>query len=578
MSNGPCIGIEYGELELRFAFARDGVPVVVPVELGMAVPKMVYDPQRSISSLGVGFAGILQSVGTGIVFLNGGKQDTPEAYVQRHLRAVRDRVVEMSDAEPGAVVVAVPSSLTESRRNALIECARRAGLPNVTLIDRPLAVALALRKEKDATATFIVFDLDYGDCEYALTRLARGRCWTVGSAILPTVSGERLTVAVMEDLILALREKQVFLGLKQFSSSDWIEFRSTAETVREELARSSAVQIRLKPHFTGLPGTVTIRVEFDRFAAYVRNLLRSGLDDIRALLEQHGLEPGNLDSLLLVGYAAKSSPVRDVMGEAFRELAVPTSDDVLAVGALALAAESAGTPLDLSSFAATTAPSNLRQLRPARDNSASDDGPRFSSVVHIETPQVTITESTTRETGATDRIRMVRKLIDQGMHDEAAALLDTLAIEVDELREHLRLQTPTRAQELLNQAQALIIDQHYVEAVQLAHEAYALAPTDPAIFTSMMRVHADSGVAMDRVEQYERAVQILRCAHEHDQTNREIHRALAQRHFIHAQAMQRLNNVDQAREAAVTALSFDPKHVAANELHLELSKASSPQP
>jgi tetratricopeptide (TPR) repeat protein len=90
----------------------------------------------------------------------------------------------------------------------------------------------------------------------------------------------------------------------------------------------------------------------------------------------------------------------------------------------------------------------------------------------------------------------------------------------------------------------------------------------------MMRIHAECGLAMDRVEEYADALHILRCAHGHDQTNREIHRALAQRHYLQAVAMRRLNNYALANEALQAALSFDPKHAEANELRKELSGGS----
>jgi hypothetical protein len=438
-----------------------------------------------------------------------------------------------------------------------------------------------MRKDKDQSANYVMFDLDFGDGEYALTRIARGRCWTVGSAVLPGVSGERLTSSVMEDLILALREREIFLGLKQFSSTAWIEFRTIGETVREELSRRASVNIRVNPNLTGSAGIVTMRMEYAGFAGFVRSLLRPAIDELRQLLEQNGLQPANLDAILLLGYAGRSSPVRDVMLEAFPERTVLTDEDMLAVGALAYACDSAGVALaglvnpPTSTFTARPippdgpAPTGRQEPRPR--------GPQFSTIIDILPVKAPAAEppSTTESTSPPDRIRVARKLMDQGMREEAEALLDTLAVEISGLKEQLRQQIPTRAQQLLNQAQALLIDQRYREAVQLSHEAYALAPTDPTVFTTMMRLHAEAGVAMNRVEQYDAALQILNCAHGHDQTNKDIHRALAERHFMHALAMRRLNNYQLAREAAITALTFDPKHGEANALHKELNAVPS---
>jgi tetratricopeptide (TPR) repeat protein len=582
VSERPCVGIDYGQLELRVVVDHGGVPTSIPVTQGHDVPKVVFDPTRRTSSFGVGFVGILQSVGTGLTFLNVGMRDVSESFVERHLSAVRERIVAMCGAEPGPTAFAIPTSLTQSRRAALIDCAKRAGFENVTLIDRSLAAALAMRKDKDQSATYLMFDLDFGDCEYALTRIARGRCWTVGSAVLPGVSGERLTSSVMEDLVLALREREIFLGLKQFTSTAWIEFRTIAESVREELTRRPTVSVRINPTLTGSAGIVTMRIEFAGFADYVRSLLRPGVDEIRQLLDQNGLESTNLDAVLLLGYAGRSSPVRDVMLETFPQRALLTDEDMLAVGALAYACDSAGRTVDTSALNPPTSTFNPRPLPPEAADGGEPStarGPQFSAIVDVLPVKAPVAEPPAPvETNNTpDRIRVARKLMEQGLREEAEALVDSLAVEIAGLKEQLRLQVPSRAQQLLSQAQALLIDQRYLEAVSLSHEAYALAPTDPNVFTTMMRLHAEAGVAMNRVEQYDAALQILTCAHGHDQTNKEIHRALAERHFIHAVAMRRLNNYQLAREAAMTALAFDPKHVAANALHTELTTVPLPE-
>jgi tetratricopeptide (TPR) repeat protein len=582
MTERACVGIDYGQLELRAVINRDGIPNAIPVAQGHEIPRVVFDPQRRTSPFGVGFVGILQSVGTGLTFLNAGMHDVVEVFVERHLTTLRERIQALTGAEPGPTALAIPTSLTQSRRATLLECAKLAGFENVTLIDRSLAAALAMRKDRDQSATYVMFDLDYGDCEYALTRIARGRCWTVGSAVLEGISGERLTRAVMEDLVQALRQQGISLALDQFSGSAWIDLRTIAETVREELTRHAFVTVRVNPNLTGTAGIVRLRMEFAGFAEYVRSLLRPGVDEIRQLLDQNGLEHANVDGVLLLGYAARSSPVRDVMLEAFPERVLLTDEDVLATGALAYACDAAGVTLNVHGANAPTNTFTARQIPPDTANmitarESTNGGARFSSVTDVLSLKVPAAQPPAADSTPPDRIRLARRLMDQGMRDEAEALLDTLAVEMAGIKEQLRQQAPPRAQQLLYQAQAMLIDQRFLEAVRLSHEAYALAPTDPTIFTTMMRLHADAGVAMNRVEQYDAALQILNCAHGHDQTNKEIHRALAERHFIHALAMRRLNNYQLACEAAMTALTFDPKHAAANALHIELTTARSPE-
>jgi hypothetical protein len=107
--------------------------------------------------------------------------------------------------------------------------------------------------------------------------------------------------------------------------------------------------------------------------------------------------------------------------------------------------------------------------------------------------------------------------------------------------------------------------------VGLAHTAYGEAPRDPEVFAGMMRVHVEAGQALDRPEDYETSVRFLLCAYRHDQTDRAVHKALAERHLRHAVALRRLNNLSGALKAAETALEYDPNHAEARSLHRELT-------
>jgi tetratricopeptide (TPR) repeat protein len=94
----------------------------------------------------------------------------------------------------------------------------------------------------------------------------------------------------------------------------------------------------------------------------------------------------------------------------------------------------------------------------------------------------------------------------------------------------------------------------------------------------MMKIHTDAGLGLSAPEQYEDAIRILTCAYSHDQTDRTVHKAMSERHYLHATAMFKLSNFDRALEAAQKALEFDPKHVQANELLAELQRPPVPGP
>ena len=75
-----------------------------------------------------------------------------------------------------------------------------------------------------------------------------------------------------------------------------------------------------------------------------------------------------------------------------------------------------------------------------------------------------------------------------------------------------------------------------------------------------------------RPEEYDNAVHVLMCARDHDPTDRSVHEALGERHYLHAVAMRQQNDKVQALAATNLALANAPKHPGANRLLQELTE------
>lgn len=134
---------------------------------------------------------------------------------------------------------------------------------------------------------------------------------------------------------------------------------------------------------------------------------------------------------------------------------------------------------------------------------------------------------------------------------------------------------PNGGDVLMTQAEDLLGRGLHVEAVNLAHRAYEEASLDGGIFARMLRVHLKAALALDQPEQYTDAIQLLMCAHSHDQTDRSVHQALATRHFQHARAMHERGDDDAALTAVKIALRYDPKHSEAQSMFDLLSGSAA---
>jgi hypothetical protein len=591
MEQQVCAGIDYGALRLHVGYATENGPTMLPQTAAASRPLVLFDPTRSISSLGVGFPSVLHSVGVGTPFLLADQRSTPEALVSARLKIIAERLYEASGSEPGATAFAVPAGLSQTRRHALLDCAKASGFASASLLERSIAVALGTRRENGQPGTFLVFHLDYSDCEYALVRLGRGRSWMVGSGLAPNISGELLNALVMEDMILALRHEHVFLGLRSLSPAQWHDFRSVAEAARNRFGRKSTTGVRIGPQLAGAGTTISVEFSSPDYARAVRQRLQRTMEGIDALLDGNDLDRSGIDGLYLTGDASTSFPVADFFGSCFPGKVFRVHDDAIALGATIHAAEIAGRKLNAHAGMLTPIEGRRAILDgPEAESTGAPGTAQFTTVARIDRPDAAPAASSFAspagsgkskvQEAARDRLEQANLMASQGRYAEAEELISAVAREVETLREQIRKQASTaaplsEAEQYIRRAQAMLIDGLYFEAVRLAHLGYAEAPHEPAILTAMMKVHADAALGMAKPEQYTDAINILTCAHGHDPTNKGIHKALADRHLLQALTLFRLNNFERALEATRAALTFDPKRSEAHRLLAMLTDTAS---
>lgn len=592
MGTKAYVGIDCSDLQLRTAYVVDSKSFSLPLPPEAMGPLIFFDPHANISDVGVGFPSVLSKIGSHLSFQAGQHTETPESLVKQDFSSVRQALLRVMAKDVGMTVLAVSANLRQTGRKTILDCAKAAGFNEVMLVDKCTAAALAHHRNREKT-TALVFDVGYGDCEYSLLRLAKERCRVVASGMVPGVSGEMFDALVMEATILALRKQRMFLGLKQFSSSQWLEFRRIASNVRKALAEKPEVVVTFGSDSIGLDRPVKIRLRAKQFAAKVEPLVVRAIEGVRGMLEQNELEPANVDAFLVLGGTANVFPVFDLLATAFAGKPKRTDPNLVAMGAAWQASQAAdqGVVVELPQFVEPTSfdeegmdPTGrpLQASNQAIDkNGDSEAETQVAEVLELEplSIQHRSSESTlSGELSGEVSLENARRLLEEGRLKEAGIILDAIAQGVDALRVRLQQnEAATVPRMMIHKAQALLNTGRFLEAVQLTHEAYTRAPGDPDVFMSMMRLHAEASLKLDRPEEYETAIRILKCAHGHDQTDRLIHKALAERHYAHAVAMRNLNNLSKALSITNLALSFDPKHPAANRLLDELTSGTPRQ-
>ncbi len=569
MNDEINVGIDCGELDIRVATVRNSAPEMLPLPEGDLGRLLMFDRKASISSIGVGFPGLLASLGTHRGLSVQDRRETPEALMTQRFETVNRSVIERTPATIASTVVAVPSSFSDRRRKTLLECLAGTGFDNATLLDKCTAAAIGFHGQSDESRTLLVLDMGYGDCEFSIVRLSKRRCRVVATGAVAKVSGQVLDAMIIEAMVLALRNQRIFLGLKKLSSEQWLLLRRTAEDARRLLADHATATVFLTPSFADVDTDIDIQMHRDAFSRELLPIVAQVREGIGGLLEQGQIDLSDVDSFLLIGDEATSPPVADMLKEAFDGRPQTMGPELVALGAAWRACGDDEPSIDPGTFALPTTSSRTR---------------RTVLPVEIAQPEKPIAEvvslrkhaSPKAKTGRQERpalsisLSAIQQLVDQGLRVEALRQLDHLIEEAMAFREQLRPRALTGSMLQLEKAKAMLNTGDYRRAVAMSHEAYESAKDDVDVFAGMMKIHVEAGLRLRDPAEFDDSIRLLTCAHEHDQTDRSIHNALSRRYLMHAVAMRGLNNYSNAMTAVNLALQFDPKNKGAMELHEHL--------
>lgn len=594
MDDAAHIGIEYTDFGPRIAVIAGGALHTVNLVPDLSDELILLDPQprKKLSGLGVAFPTLLDMVG----------RIEAQHLIGSLLRTIFKDIHRKVGRQSGRAVFAVPMGMTSGRRGALVGSAEEAGFSNIELVDASIPSGMVYSNKVDRPTTQLVYHLGYGDCEYALLRVVRGRVKVIESGVAESLSGQLMDLQMMEAIVLALRERNVFLGLKSFRPRQWMLFRRIVAKAREELGRKPIAHVALPPSLLNQAGSIRITLSATGLAARFAPAINGTIDDMSALLERNEVTPAEIDVVIALGDTATRSPVAPLLAKAFPGKvmlgSVGTVAAAAAVYSMWLERDAGGGELgiDLSHYLTPYEPSDSSSDQPAP--AGAEPPPLVTAIEIEETAGLTTspadpapkaeakTEAAAKapahqeaaDNGAPSGADAAKELIEQGRYSEAIEVLQRLASAPKSEAPAAPPAGPSMPEALMQQAESFLERGLYAEGVALAHRAYQEGGSDNGLFARMLQAHVTAALAMKQREQYDDAIQILMCAHGHDQTDRGVHQALAARHCEHAEALHALGDNDGAREAVMEALRFDPKNPRAQALFDELSAAPEPRP
>jgi len=265
----------------------------------------------------------------GIVrFVVHGKQYTPPEISALILRSLRERAEAYLQESAHKVVITVPAYFNDSQRQATKDAGKLAGLEVVRLLNEPTAASLAYGLDKKEEGLIAVYDLGGGTFDISLLRLHTGIFEVLATNGDTRLGGDDIDQRLAERFLLADLPEILQHDPRVLSTA-----QQTAEAAKRALSDAEETHLVLDIADKGIRVSRTLtRRELEKA---VEDIVARTLVPCHQALRDAGLDPRDIEAVVLVGGSTRMPLVRQRVGEFFGRtpLADLNPDEVVALGA-----------------------------------------------------------------------------------------------------------------------------------------------------------------------------------------------------------------------------------------------------
>jgi len=346
---GKIIGIDLGTTNSCVAVFEGGEPTVIPNPEGarttpsvvafsktgermigqVAKRQAITNPDRTIMS-------IKREMGRNYNVAIDDKQYTPQEISAMILQKLKADAEAYLGTTVSQAVITVPAYFSDAQRQATKDAGKIAGLEVMRIINEPTAAALAYGMDKENEQRIMIYDLGGGTFDVSLLEISDGVFEVLATAGNNKLGGDDFDARIMDWIAETFAKENGGIDLRKDKMA-LQRLKDAAEKAKIELSGMTTSEINL-PFITAdstgpkhFNGTLT-RAMFDDMTA---DLVRATIEPAKQVLRDAGLQPSQIDKVLLVGGSTRIPAVQDAVKsfigkEPFKGI---NPDECVAIGA-----------------------------------------------------------------------------------------------------------------------------------------------------------------------------------------------------------------------------------------------------
>jgi len=342
------------------AFTKDGERLVGQV----AKRQAITNPERTIYSIkrfmGRRFEEVTEEIklvpykvvrgpnGDARVDIDGKQYSPPEISAQILLKLKRAAENYLGEKVTEAVIT-VPAYFNDAQRQATKDAGEIAGLTVKRIVNEPTAAALAYGLDKKKDEKIAVYDFGGGTFDISILEVGESVVDVLATNGDTHLGGDNIDLRIMDWLITEFKkdtgldvskDKMVLQRLKEAAEKAKIELSSTMETdINLPFLTADA---------TG-PKHLNLKLSRAKLEAMIDDLIERSLEPCRKALKDSGLQPKDLNEVVLVGGTTRMPKVQEVVKRLFGKEPNRSvnPDEVVAVGAAVQAGVLSGEVKDI---------------------------------------------------------------------------------------------------------------------------------------------------------------------------------------------------------------------------------------